>query len=84
MCKEITLLLFTLIYTQNLTYLVSLPAFFLVATLAIMSALLLVGLILIAVRRNSRNRFIILDDKEELLPEEEQVSYEKIPKVVSN
>ncbi|CAM4552552.1 unnamed protein product [Leuciscus chuanchicus] len=60
------------------------PAFFLVATLAIMSALLLVGLILIAVRRNSRNRFIILDDKEELLPAEEQVSYEKIPKVVSN
>ncbi|KAK7171702.1 hypothetical protein R3I93_004108 [Phoxinus phoxinus] len=58
------------------------PAFFLVATLAIMSALLLVGLILVSVRRNS-NKFIVLDDKEELLPEEEQVSYEKLPEVVS-
>ncbi|XP_055052299.2 kunitz-type protease inhibitor 2 [Misgurnus anguillicaudatus] len=46
------------------------PAFFLVATLAIMSALLLVGLVLIAVRRNNR-RFQRLDDKEELLPSEE-------------
>ncbi|ROK74143.1 Kunitz-type serine protease inhibitor 6 [Anabarilius grahami] len=60
------------------------PAFFLVATLAIMSALLLVGLILIAVRRNSNRRFFVLDDKEELLPAEEQVSYEKQPKVDSN
>ncbi|XP_048017168.1 kunitz-type protease inhibitor 2 [Megalobrama amblycephala] len=60
------------------------PAFFLVATLAIMSALLLVGLILIAVRRNSNRRFFIIDDKEELLPAEEQVSYEKLPKVDSN
>uniref|UniRef100_A0A8C2GKF5 Serine peptidase inhibitor, Kunitz type, 2 n=1 Tax=Cyprinus carpio TaxID=7962 RepID=A0A8C2GKF5_CYPCA len=59
------------------------PAFFLVATLAIMSALLLVGLILIAVRRNAHRRSFILDDKEELLPEEEQVSYEKQPKVES-
>ncbi|XP_077064713.1 kunitz-type protease inhibitor 2 isoform X2 [Siphateles boraxobius] len=58
-------------------------AFFLVATLAIMSALLLVGLILIAVRRNSHRSLVVLDDKEELLPEEEQVSYEKLPKVVS-
>ncbi|KAF4104058.1 kunitz-type protease inhibitor 2 isoform X2 [Onychostoma macrolepis] len=56
------------------------PAFFLVATLAIMSALLLVGLILITVRRNSNRRLFMLDDKEELLPEEEQVSYEKLPK----
>jgi len=64
--------------------LVSLLAFFLVATLAIMSALLLVGLILIAVRRNSQKQFITLDDKEELLPEEDPVSYEKLPKVVSN
>uniref|UniRef100_A0A8C2BKZ7 Serine peptidase inhibitor, Kunitz type, 2 n=1 Tax=Cyprinus carpio TaxID=7962 RepID=A0A8C2BKZ7_CYPCA len=55
-------------------------AFFLVATLAIMSALLLVGLILIAVRRNRNRRLLILDDKEELLPAEEQVSYEKLPK----
>lgn len=62
------------------------PAFFLVATLAVMSALLLVGLILIAVRRNSSKNtsFIIFDDKDELLPAEEQVSYEKLPKVVSN
>ncbi|XP_043114850.1 kunitz-type protease inhibitor 2 isoform X2 [Puntigrus tetrazona] len=56
------------------------PAFFLVATLAIMSALLLVGLILIAVRRNAHRSLFILDDKEELLPAEEQVSYEKLPK----
>ncbi|XP_026082039.1 kunitz-type protease inhibitor 2 [Carassius auratus] len=56
------------------------PAFFLVATLAIMSALLLVGLILIAVRRNFNRGSLILDDKEELLPEE-QVSYEKLPEV---
>ncbi|KAI2656123.1 Actinia tenebrosa protease inhibitor [Labeo rohita] len=55
-----------------------------VATLAIMSAMLLVGLILIAVRRNSQRSFLVLDDKEELLPEEEQVSYEKLPKVDSN
>ncbi|XP_016391094.1 tissue factor pathway inhibitor-like isoform X2 [Sinocyclocheilus rhinocerous] len=60
------------------------PAFFLVATLAIMSALLLVGLILIAVRRNSHRSLFILDDKEELLPTEEQVSYEKLPKEVSS
>ncbi|XP_073674045.1 kunitz-type protease inhibitor 2 [Garra rufa] len=60
------------------------PAFFLVATLAIMSALLLVGLILIAVRKNSRRNLFILDDKDELLPAEEQVSYEKLPEVVSN
>lgn len=57
------------------------PAFFLVATLAIMSALLLVGLILIAVRRNSHRSLFIWDDKEGLLPTEEQVSYEKLPKV---
>ncbi|XP_067307314.1 kunitz-type protease inhibitor 2 [Pseudorasbora parva] len=60
------------------------PAFFLVATLAVMSALLLVSLILIAVRRNSHRRFLILDDKEELLPAEEPVSYEKLPEEVSN
>ncbi|XP_016119505.1 putative Kunitz-type serine protease inhibitor, partial [Sinocyclocheilus grahami] len=61
------------------------PAFFLVATLAIMSALLLVGLILIAMRRNAHSRSFILDDKEELLPAEEQVSYEKqLPKVESS
>uniref|UniRef100_A0A673IMD4 Kunitz-type serine protease inhibitor 6-like n=1 Tax=Sinocyclocheilus rhinocerous TaxID=307959 RepID=A0A673IMD4_9TELE len=61
------------------------PAFFLVATLAIMSALLLVGLILIAMRRNAHWRSFILDDKEELLPAEEQVSYEKqLPKVESS
>lgn len=58
------------------------PAFFLVATLAIMSALLLVGLILIVVRRNSHPHFRILDDKEELLPAEEPVSYEKLPKEI--
>ncbi|KAL0174119.1 hypothetical protein M9458_030087, partial [Cirrhinus mrigala] len=50
------------------------------ATLAIMSAVLLVGLILIAVRRNSQKGLLILDDKEELLPEDEQVSFEKLPK----
>ncbi|XP_016308370.1 papilin-like isoform X1 [Sinocyclocheilus anshuiensis] len=60
------------------------PAFFLVATLAIMSALLLVGLILIAVRRHSQTSLFVLDDKEELLPTEEQVSYEKLPKEVSS
>ncbi|XP_051963421.1 papilin-like [Xyrauchen texanus] len=59
------------------------PAFFLVAILAIMSALLLVGLILIAVRRNSHRNVLILDDKEELLPEE-NMFFEQPPKAVSN
>ncbi|XP_056613650.1 kunitz-type protease inhibitor 2 [Triplophysa dalaica] len=58
------------------------PAFFLVATLAIMSAVLLVGLILIAVRRGSR-RFLVFDDKEELLPADEW-SFEQSSKTVSN
>ncbi|XP_052432894.1 kunitz-type protease inhibitor 2-like isoform X1 [Carassius gibelio] len=53
-------------------------AFILVATLAIIFALLLVGLILIAVRRNY-HRSLFIFDKEELLPAEEQVSYEKLP-----
>lgn len=57
------------------------PAFFLVATLAIMSAVLLVGLILIVVRRGSR-RFLILDDKEELLPADEW-TVERSSKIVS-
>ncbi|XP_051534832.1 kunitz-type serine protease inhibitor 6-like [Myxocyprinus asiaticus] len=59
------------------------PAFFLVATLTIMSALLLVGLILISVRRNSNRGVLILDDKEELLPAEEMF-FDPQPKAVSN
>ncbi|MCJ8740051.1 hypothetical protein PDJAM_G00054360 [Pangasius djambal] len=46
------------------------PAFFLVATLAIMSVVLLVGLFLISVRRVKHQRLLLLDDKQELLPEE--------------
>ncbi|KAG7321931.1 hypothetical protein KOW79_014789 [Hemibagrus wyckioides] len=46
------------------------PAFFLVATLAIMSVVLLVGLLLISVRRVKSQRHLLLDDKQELLPEE--------------
>ncbi|GAA6097315.1 kunitz-type protease inhibitor 2 [Tachysurus ichikawai] len=47
------------------------PAFFLVATLAIMSVVLLVGLFLISVRRVKHQRLLLLDDKQELLPEEQ-------------
>ncbi|KAK3560946.1 hypothetical protein QTP86_023136 [Hemibagrus guttatus] len=46
------------------------PAFFLVAALAIMSVVLLVGLLLISVHRVKSQRLLLLDDKQELLPEE--------------
>ncbi|KAM9468978.1 kunitz-type protease inhibitor 2 [Clarias gariepinus] len=46
------------------------PAFFLVTTLAIMSVVLLVGLLVISVRRVKHQRLLLLDDKQELLPEE--------------
>ncbi|KAG9265150.1 kunitz-type protease inhibitor 2-like [Astyanax mexicanus] len=46
------------------------PAFFLVATLAVISVILLVGLLLISSRRNKKLLTITLDDKQELLPEE--------------
>ncbi|XP_053503467.1 kunitz-type protease inhibitor 2 [Ictalurus furcatus] len=46
------------------------PAFFLVSTLAIMSVVLLVGLLLISVRRVKHQHLLLLDDKQELLPEE--------------
>ncbi|KAF7699995.1 kunitz-type protease inhibitor 2 [Silurus meridionalis] len=46
------------------------PAFFLVATLAIMSVVLLFGLLLISIRRVKHQRLLLLDDKQELLPEE--------------
>lgn len=45
-------------------------AFFLVSTLAIMSVVLLVGLLLISVRRVKHQHLLLLDDKQELLPEE--------------
>ncbi|KAG7470748.1 hypothetical protein MATL_G00117080 [Megalops atlanticus] len=50
------------------------PAFFLVATLAIMSALLLVGLLLVSVRKVKSHRRHRRDDKEELLPEDQLAS----------
>ncbi|KAJ8414561.1 hypothetical protein AAFF_G00037630 [Aldrovandia affinis] len=46
------------------------PAFFLVATLAIMAAVVLVGLLLISLRR-VKNRRRVREDKEELLPEDQ-------------
>ncbi|XP_030633148.1 kunitz-type protease inhibitor 2 [Chanos chanos] len=55
------------------------PAFFLVATLAVISAVLLVGLILISVRRAKLHHFHILDDKQELLTEEQMLE-ETTPK----
>ncbi|TRY89854.1 hypothetical protein DNTS_024919 [Danionella cerebrum] len=58
------------------------PAFLI--TLAIISALLLVGLMLITIRRRAHLHFTILDDKEELLPAEEQVCYEQLPKQITN
>ncbi|XP_062872879.1 kunitz-type protease inhibitor 2 isoform X2 [Trichomycterus rosablanca] len=45
------------------------PGFFLVGTLTIMCVVLLVGLILITVRRAQHRRLLTLDDKQELLPE---------------
>ncbi|XP_036392486.1 kunitz-type protease inhibitor 2 [Megalops cyprinoides] len=50
------------------------PAFFLVATLAIMSILLLVGLLLVSVRKVRSHRRHRRDDKEELLPEDQLAS----------
>ncbi|XP_072548158.1 kunitz-type protease inhibitor 2 [Salminus brasiliensis] len=46
------------------------PAFFLVATLAVISVVLLVGLLLISSRRTRQQLTFTLDDKQELLPEE--------------
>ncbi|KAI4886500.1 hypothetical protein NFI96_024866 [Prochilodus magdalenae] len=57
------------------------PAFFLVATLAIISVILLVGLLLISSRRTRYQLTLTLDDKQELLPEE-YVPAEELPKPV--
>ncbi|KAL7848789.1 hypothetical protein SRHO_G00204120 [Serrasalmus rhombeus] len=57
------------------------PAFFLVATLAIISMILLVGLLLISSRRTRQQLVFTLDDKQELLPEE-YVPAEDPPKPV--
>ncbi|XP_066519664.1 kunitz-type protease inhibitor 2 [Hoplias malabaricus] len=46
------------------------PAFFLVATLAIISVVLLIGLLLISSRKTRHQLIFTLDDKQELLPEE--------------
>ncbi|XP_041919758.1 kunitz-type protease inhibitor 2 [Alosa sapidissima] len=51
------------------------PAFFLVATVAVISALLLAGLISMSVRKFKLTHLSPLDDKEDLLPEEELPSY---------
>ncbi|XP_023822337.1 kunitz-type protease inhibitor 2 isoform X1 [Salvelinus sp. IW2-2015] len=64
------------------------PAFFLVATLAVISALILVGLILITIRRSRLQRdHRLLSDKEDLLPyeqlSEEQLPEEELPKVAT-
>lgn len=61
------------------------PAFFLVATLAVISALILVGLILITIRRSRlQHDHHLLSDKD-LLPyeqlSEEQLSEDELPKV---
>ncbi|XP_036417157.1 kunitz-type protease inhibitor 2 [Colossoma macropomum] len=57
------------------------PAFFLVATLAIISVILLVGLLLISSRRTRQQLIFTLDDKQELLPEE-HVPAEELPKPI--
>ncbi|CAB1347657.1 unnamed protein product [Coregonus sp. 'balchen'] len=62
------------------------PAFFLVATLAVISALILVGLILITIRRSRLQcGHRLLSNKEDLLPYkqllEEQLPEEELPKV---
>nr|XP_020477484.1 kunitz-type protease inhibitor 2-like isoform X1 [Monopterus albus] len=55
-------------------------AFFLFVTLACISALLLVALVLVSVRRHRRSRPSSISDKEELLPDpDEQSSVESLP-----
>ncbi|XP_060799902.1 kunitz-type protease inhibitor 2 [Neoarius graeffei] len=46
------------------------PAFFLVSILAVMSVMLFAGLLVVSVRRVKQQRLLLLDDKQELLPEE--------------
>ncbi|TSN39344.1 Kunitz-type protease inhibitor 2 [Bagarius yarrelli] len=46
------------------------PAFFMVSALTIMSIVLLVGLVLVWIRRVKPQRLLVRDDRQELLPEE--------------